>query len=395
MIAVRTPQLRAWTPAVAVGPLAKPLAQLAMLAAIGVELAVLAAYLPDTLDHGWNGPTSDFHNLYVRARGLELMGLYSPALTLLLYPLARLPEMPAFRVFFALNAAALLGVACLAQRPFSAPAARVAVALAVISLPQAHWALRLGHLTPMLALAALGGLVLAQRHPGRAAAVLAFLSIKPQYAAAPFLLLLWRKQGRPALMMLGLSAVMAIAGFAVIGLSSVGTFFSLATDWGATSSDNLLPVQQSWLYSWPGVQISLGMEPNPLLTADLILLSLGATVVAWVRGTPAAGAAAAALAMIPLAPYAQFYDGALLVAGLALIVRAGLRPALQWGLFAGLYLAALATQANTIFPAPDLLADAHTDGIFWLTPAMAGAIALIALAGRSRGASFVEDADGG
>jgi hypothetical protein len=224
--------------------------------------------------------------------------------------------------------------------------------------------------------------------------VLSLLSIKPQYAAAPFLLLLSRRQGRAALTMLAAAAAMAVAGFAAIGPGSFPEFFSLATDWGSSSSDDLLPMQQSWLYSWPGVQVSLGMEPNPLLTADLILLSLGATIVAWRRITPAAGAAVAALAMLPLAPYAQFYDGALLIAGLALIVRAGLRPPLALALLAGLYAAAVATQANTVFPARDLLADAYTDGFYWLTPTMLGAIALIALAAR-RDAVREEAPDGG
>ena len=145
--------------------LAPALARLAMFAAIGIELAVLAAFLPDTVARFWSGQPGDFGNLYVRARHLDLMGLYSPVLTPLLYPISLFGLEAAYRIFFCINVAAVLTIAWLAQRPLQQPEARVAAALAVIALPQVHWALRFGHTTPLLALVALGGLMLVQRRP--------------------------------------------------------------------------------------------------------------------------------------------------------------------------------------------------------------------------------------
>ena len=62
-------------------------------------------------------------------------------------------------------------------------------------------------------------------------------------------------------------------------------------------------------------------------------------------------------------------------------VRARLAPAFVAALIAGLYLAAVASQANTIFPAPDMLGDAATNGPFWITPALLAAIAALAIFG--------------
>ncbi len=74
-----------------------------LFAAIGIELAVLATLVPDTLEAWWSVPsTGDFGNFLNHARELEPNGLYSPALTLLLYPLTYLDAASAYRAFFAL-----------------------------------------------------------------------------------------------------------------------------------------------------------------------------------------------------------------------------------------------------------------------------------------------------
>ncbi|MEX2247069.1 MAG: glycosyltransferase 87 family protein [Dehalococcoidia bacterium] len=362
--------------------LTRALSRLALLAAIGVELAVLAAFLPATLDHFVHGPVADFHNLYAPARDLQLIGLYSPALTPLLFPLAHLPEMLAFRIFFTLSAAAVLAMAYVAQRHLTSPEARVAAALAVIALPQMHWALRLGHLTPLLALAAVAAFLLLERHPRVAAVAFAALTLKPQYAVAPFLYLLWQRRFGVLGGAVVVGAAAAAAGLAAVGPSSVADFWSLLVDWGPDSSDNLLPVQQSWMYSWPGVQVSLGLDPNPLLTADLLLLSLATACLAWRRTGPATGAAVTVLAMLPLTPYAQFYDATLLTAAFVLLARTNLAETARLCLICGLFAIAVITQANTIFPNPDLLGDAQTGGVFWLTPALVAVVAMIALLSR-------------
>lgn len=367
----------------AAGALARPLARAALLAAIGVELAVLAAYLPDTVRQGWNGPIGDFHNLYIRSRHLDLMNLYSPAVTLALFPIARLPELAAFRAWFVINVLCVLAAAYLAQACVRGAEARIAAALAVLSLPQMHYALRLGHLTPLLTLAALAGFLLMRRNARWGAVVLSLLSLKPQYAVAPFLWLLVRRQWRLAATMLAAAAAMATVAFVAIGPGSVVTFARLWLDWGPDSTNKLLPTQQSWMYSWPGFLISAGLRPDPLLTLDLLALSAAVVVVAWLRVDAAKGAAVAALAMIPLTPYAQFYDAGLLAAAFALILHAGLRPGLAAAIVAALYAAAVVTQANTIFPVRDMLADAHTDGLYWLTPALLLAIGAIAMTGRA------------
>ncbi|MHB8514698.1 MAG: glycosyltransferase family 87 protein [Dehalococcoidia bacterium] len=353
---------------------------LALLGAIGVELAVVAAWLPDTLRAFWSGGPGDFRNLYEPASHLRLVGLYSPALTLLLYPFSFVGEHIAYRVVFGLDAAAALAVAYVAQRAVRSPEARLAVALAVLSLPELHWALRLGHVTPMLALAALGGLLLVQRRPRLGAALLAVLSIKPQYVIAPFLYLACRRQFRELGVMFGVAAAGAAAGFAVIGPQSVATFAGSYLNWGPRSTENLLPVQQAWMYSWPGFLVSAGVKPNPLLTADLLVLSAGVAAVSVWRLDAAKGAAVAALAMVLVTPYSQFYDACLVAVAMALVLRAGIQPAAAGGIVAALYAAAVVTQTNTYFPVRNVLGPAATAGLYWITPALLAAIVAIAFA---------------
>ena len=62
----------------------------------------------------------------------ELPGLYSPFLVVLLYPLALLPEMAAYRVFFAVNVGCVVGVALIMQSAVRSFEARTAIALAPV-----------------------------------------------------------------------------------------------------------------------------------------------------------------------------------------------------------------------------------------------------------------------
>jgi hypothetical protein len=271
------------------------------------------------------------------------------------------------------------------------PEARVASALAVLSLPQLHWAVRLGHITPMLALAALAGFVLAERRPRAAGLVLSLLLLKPQTAVAPFVYLAVRRQVRALAWMLGASALAAMVAFAVIGPGAVATFVSDYMSWGPHSTENLLPVQQAWMYSWPGFLVSAGVHPNPLITADLLLLSLAVAGVAVARLDAATGAAAAAFSMVLLTPYSQFYDACLIGVAFALVLRARLSPAFAGGIVAVVYVAALATQANTYFPVRDVLGPAETGGPFWLTPVLLCAVAALALFARREHVGEVSD----
>ena len=363
----------------------RALAPYALLAAIGVELALLTAFLPNTVDRFLHGPTADFHNLYQPAHNRELPGLYSPFLVVLLYPIALLPEMDAYRVFFVFNAACLVGLALIMQRAVRPFEAKVAVALAPLALPQVHWALRLGHVTPALALVTLASLLLLQTRPTRGAAMLALVSIKPQYLIAPVIFLAWKRRVRLLAITTVSSGVLACAGFAVIGPGSVSQFVSYYLDWGPNSTDNLLPVQKSWMISWTGVQLSLGHQANPLLTFDLIALSLAVALFAWTRTDGVGSAAVTALMLIPLTPYAQFYDGALVLVAIALVLLTDLPALTRAAICGALYVAAVATQASIPFPVKDVLGPAQSNSVYWLAPALVLAAAAFAILGTRRG----------
>lgn len=383
MIAIRTAP-GAWQAQERLAAALRAASPFLLLAGVGIELALLAAYLPGTLDRFLHGPVADFHNLYQPARDRELPGLYSPFLVVILQPLAWMPEMAAYRAMFAINSACLVAVALIAAGAVRSWEARTVVALAPIALPQAHWALRLGHLTPVIVLIALLALLSLRARPGQAAALFALLSLKPQYLIAPVAYLISTRAWRGLAITAGLSAAMAVVGLAVIGPGSIGELTSRYLDWGPNSTDNLLPIQQSWMVSWPGVQISAGLEADALVTLDLVLLSLGIAVCTWLRAAAWAHAATVALMMIPVTPYAQFYDGALVLAAIALLLRSEFSSLTKGALCGLLYAAAVATQSSVVFPVKDVLGPAHSHGFFWLAPAMVAATCVIALtAGRS------------
>lgn len=348
---------------------------------IGLELAVLAAWLPDTLASWWRADRAgDFQAFYANAQDLRWTGLYSARLPLLLYPFTLFDPVPAYRVFAGLGMLAWLGVAYLAQRGVASWAGRLAVVLGALTLPQMHWALRIGHLTPFLALAALGGFLLLRRHPVAAGLCLAFLSIKPQYALVPGLYLLWTRNGRAlAALLLGAGA-MEVLAFAVVGFGALDDYLRTVWDWGADARDDRLSIQ-AWQYAWSGFLRSVGVAANPLVTVDLVLLSLASVVLAWWRGAAGAALPAAAFGMVLVAPYSNFYDWGLLLVGGALLLRArlpwqGVVPAM----LVALYGAALASQAGTRYP-PEVepTGGAPASGVYWITPAVFLVIGLLAL----------------
>jgi len=374
-----------------------------LLALVGIELAALVALLPDTAVIWWQGkPSPDFQLLLNAARDLKPNGLYSPGLSLLLYPLTILDEANAYRVYTGLGALAVVAIAYLAQRGIRPVEARVAVALGVISVPQMHWALRFGHLTPFLALAALGGFLLLRRRPYLAGLCFAFLVLKPQYAPVPALYLLWTRNGRALAGLLGGAVVLETAGFAAAGFGEIGPYVSGLLDLGSDSRDNLLAVQQAWQYAWPGFLISAGLEANPLLVMDALALSLAAVMLVWLRGNAPTAAAATALGMLLVAPYANFYDWGLLVVAGALLLKADIRwKSLLPVITVGLYVALIATQAATPWPIKGLeinvvqtgdqlslaVGDIGTRGLYWVTPAALAAVCFLAVAAQRAGRS--------
>lgn len=378
-----------------------------LFAAIGVELMVLVAWLPDTLGV-WFRPDKngygDFPIFYRNASNFYLNGFYSPGLAVLMHPLTYLGMRAAFGVYFGINVAALAGVAYLAQRPVESLPAKVAVALGVFALPQTHWALRVGHFTEILAFCALAGLLLSDRRPVVAGVLLAVLALKPQYLPVPLLHLLWRRNWRALSVTIGGLAVLGLAGIAVFALRTphAGSVFAYVSDFyvsGVRHTSNFLTLgqqdqsyQQGWQYSWYGFLLSTGIDPNPLLAADLFALSAGAMVLAWWKCTPSVAKVATALGMLLLTPHSSFYNWSMLAVAAALLLRSDLRPRyLTPILIAGMCLAAVATQNATPFPLPfDVYRPAGTLGVYWVQPVALATIFVLAMFGRrQREASVV------
>jgi len=378
------------------------LAVLALLfAAIGVEVMVLVAWLPDTLGvwfHPDKNGYGDFPVFYRNASGFYLNGFYSPGLAVLMHPLTYLGMRAAFGVYFGINVAALAGVAYIAQRPMKSLPAKVAVALGVFALPQTHWALRVGHFTEILAFAALAGLLLSDRRPVIAGVLIAVLALKPQYLPVPLLYLLWRRNWRALSVSVGGLAVLGLAGIAVFALRTphgggvlayVGDFYVSGvrhTSTFLTLGQQDQSYQQGWQYSWYGFLLSTGIDPNPLLAADLFVLSAGAMVFAWWKCTPSVAKVATALGMLLLTPHSSFYNWSMLAVAAALLLRSDLRPRYLTPMLIGVMgLAAAATQNATPFPLPvDVYRPAGTLGVYWVQPAALATIFALAIFGRRR-----------
>jgi hypothetical protein len=88
--------------------------------------------------------------------------------------------------------------------------------------------------------------------------------------------------------------------------------------------------------------------------------------------------------MLLLTPHTSFYNWSMLSIAAVLLLHSDLRPrALVPALLGGVALAAAASQANTPFPLPrDVYRPAGTLGIYWITPAVLVAVALLAVVGR-------------
>jgi hypothetical protein len=376
-----------------------------LFAAIGIEIVVLLSWAPDTLG-SWLNPGKngygDFPIFYNNARTFSFNALYSPGLAVLMHPLTYMGERPAFGVYTGVNILALAAVAFIAQRAVASWPAKVAIVLGMFALPQTHWSMRIGHFTQVLAIAALLGLMLSDRKPVLAGLCIAMLALKPQYLPVPLLYLLFTRNWRAlatvaaAFVVLGLAGVAAMAARDPSGIRMfvyAGSYYHdrIPEAWSFLTvgqRDQLYP--QGWQYSWYGFLLSIGQQPNPLIAADLMLLTLAAAVVCWWKCTPSVAKVAAALAMLMLAPHSSFYNWSMLSVAAALLLHSDLRPrALVPALLVTMAVAAAASQAATPFPLPyDAYRPAGTLGVYWVQPAALLAIVVLAIFGRRDRASL-------
>jgi hypothetical protein len=376
-----------------------------LFAAIGIELMVLVTWLPDTLDVWFRPDTAgygDFPIFYKQAQGFSLNATYSPGLGVLMHPLAHFSMRVAFLIYTGVNVAALLGIAFIAQRSVESMPAKVAIALGVLALPQTHWAIRVGHFMPVLAFATLCGMMLAERRPVAAGMLIGVLALKPQYLPVPVLYFLWTHNWRAFLSSVGTLAGLAAAGVGA-AVWTAGPEMVMYTVRHYTGSvgyltHHLTAGQQDqiyvegWQYSWYGFLVSAGIDPNPLLAADLLLLSLAGMLLAWWKCTPSVAKVATVLGMLLLTPHSTFYNWSLISVAGVLLLRSDVRPRyLAPVMIAGIALAAAATQNATPFPVPvDLFRPAATRGLYWIQPAALAALFTLALAARRHAARQTE-----
>ncbi len=383
----------------------RALPEFLLFAAIGIELMTLVAWVPDTLDV-WFRPDvngyGDFPIFFRQAQAFSLNATYSPGLGVLLHPLVPFGMRAAFTVYTGVNIAAVLGIAYIAQRSVTSWPARAAMALGVLALPQTHWVIRIGHFMPVLALATLGGMMLAERRPIVAGLLIGVLALKPQYLPIPLLYFVWSRNWRATLSSVGTLAALGVAGVGAavwkMGPDVVpytfhhyfGSIGYIAHHITAGQQDQIYI--EGWQYSWYGFLVSAGLDPNPLVAADLMLLSLAGMLLAWWKCTPSVAKTATVLGMLLLLPHSTFYNWSLISVAGVLVLRSDLRP--RWlvpAMIGGLALAAAATQNATPFPVPvDLYRPAATRGLYWIQPAALAALFTIAIAGRRRADEAVE-----
>jgi hypothetical protein len=357
-----------------------------LFAVIGIELMTLTAWMPDTLKKWWDPGRygyGDFDMFYQDAKAGAPTGQYNVGIAFLMRGLTWMDMRTAYQVWVALNFAVMAGVAWLAQRPVRSLSGKAAVALGVLALPQTQWVLRIGHFTPVLAILSLSGLLLVDRRPFTAGVLFGLMALKPQYLPVLLLYLLWQRRWRALGGVAAACAALTALGIVAVGFDGLLTQLSGLPRAKLDHSGLLTGTQQAWQYSWQGFLISAGIGQNPLITADLMALSLVSIAVVWWRGTANAAKTAAALGMLLLVPYSTFYNWCLIAVPGALLLRTPIRPGwLRPALLAGGAIAAAATQKATPYPAVDLLAPAETYGLYWLQPAALFSVFALALASR-------------
>ena len=229
------------------------------------------------------------------------------------------------------------------------------------------------------------------------------LALKPQYLPVPVLYFLWSRNWRALASSAGTLLALGLAGMAVMvwkegaGLVPyVAHYYAEAVGYIAhhlTAGQQDQIYVQGWQYSWYGFLVSAGLDPNPLVAADLMLLSLGGMLLAWWKCTPSVAKVATVLGMLLLTPHSTFYNWSMISVAGVLLLRSDLRPRyLVTLMVVGLALAAAATQKATPFPVPvDLFRPAATRGLYWIQPAALAALFTLAIAGRRRSAVVDDD----
>jgi len=257
---------------------------------------------------------------------------YPPSFLLLLLPLGLLPYLAALAVFIAATLALYLWLIyrILPDRRVLVPA--LAFTAVLVNA--------LGGQNGFLSAALLGGgLLLLERRPILAGALLGILSYKPQLGLLlPFLLLVggyWRSLASAVASTLLLGALSA----AVFGIESWQRFLAH------------LPVARDYLESGalPWDKMVSVFAAARLLGADLVTAYLlhgvvaaavaALTLLAWRRSTPERRAALAVAASCLISPFLYDYDLVVLAVPIALLVADGLRSGWLPGLRSALALA--------------------------------------------------------
>jgi multidrug transporter EmrE-like cation transporter len=248
-----------------------------------------------------------------------LLWCYPPSFQLLIAPLALMPFAAAYAVWSGLGAAAYLAVVTRVSRHRWTLLFACAFPGLFVTLWQGQTSLFVG--------AALGaGLMLLDRRPWIAGAVLGLLVCKPQFAILLPLLMLgtgrWRSIGGAAISVMAALAISA----AVFGLPLWRMFLTNLPEVSASLTRGELP----WA-KVPSVFVALAWLGLPHTLAMALHVAIGlavalATLASWRRPGPLPlKAALAVLATLIITPYSFNYDLVLLALPIAAVA--------EWGRF--------------------------------------------------------------
>lgn len=245
--------------------------------------------------------------------------LYPPPFQLVVLPLALLPYLWAYGLWLALSLA-LYAVTFRAAFREAAPFWLAAGASAVF-VNAMH-----GQNGLLSATLATGGLMLLQRRPLLAGALLGLLCYKPHFGIPLGLMLLAGRHWQAATAAVISAIVFCLLSTAVLGIDVWRTFIehaataSTVLETGATPWFKMASVFAAARLAGGGVQLAYAL--HAIIAAAVLL----ATLEAWYRGGPLdLRVALAAIAAPLISPYVYDYDLALTVLTLALLLRDGFR----------------------------------------------------------------------
>lgn len=251
---------------------------------------------------------------------------YPPVFLLLCAPLARLPYMAAFLVFEAATLALYLPVA---TRILDLPGR--ARWLPVLAFPAVIWTVGLGQNALLTASILGGGLMLLERRPAAAGAVLGLLCYKPHFGLLLPVALIAGRHWRAVAGATASVLALVVLSLLVFGLRCWHDYLlAFAGSGGVYASGQ---ISFAAMVTPFGAALLWGASPAVATAVQGAALLLAAFVVAWVWRRPAPLAARAAVllaATLVAVPLALFYDMMPLGLGLfwlaALGRREGFRP---------------------------------------------------------------------